>query len=667
MQKGIFRGLQSTGKWVVIGIAGIVLAGLFAVSVMTRATMDIEEHTYFLTDGLVYRLGVVALCVAAILALRKWRVRAPGKRTLIVLTGMFVAGAAAYVWLLALNPRADQSHVLRCASWLAQGNYAQWDKGGYLYIYPHQNALVLAFYAVYRVFGENSWLAIQFINIPLFVFSAFCLADNAHMLFGSPALGAWTYAALLLFFPLAMYVTFVYGTLVGLTLSLAGLWLMVRALKGGRILSGFLGAALLALSALLRVNFLVSIIAFSIALLFYALRARTLRPVAFVAAVLVCFVAGRALVSTTMERMTGRPTNEGSPALAWIAMGFQDSKRAAGWYNRYNLETYMDNDYDEAATRAESLTSIRHSLGRFLRDPGETASFFFCKIASQWSDGTFEGLGITQNRNSNRPVSRWMRSLLNENGPLFLILTRVGDMLLPAIWLGALLFLAYGFRRHDVFSLVFVIAFIGGFLFSLIWEAKSQYVVVYVYMMIPCALRGYQLAATQPMRKALPLGAPMAALACCFAALVVFALPAKQQQERYAALRWRLAGGDVPAGTYEVALADGRMLALDGGRLVLKPDNGTAFTYEYGIFYADGMALEVTGELDRKAGSAVNPDQAGISRLVQRWYTAEAENGGYYIQFGKSLALTCEPDGSFALEGLAGGDDQTWYFSRMED
>jgi hypothetical protein len=159
----------------------------------------------------------------------------------------------------------------------------------------------------------------------------------------------------------------------------------------------------------------------------------------------------------------------------------------------------------------------------------------------------------------------------------------------------------------------------------------------------------------------------MAVLACCFAALVIFALPAKKEQEKYAALQWRLAGGDVPAGTYELSRADGRMLALDGGGLALSRDGGTAFMYEYGIFRADGMAIEVSSELDRQAGSAVYPDRAESSRLVQRWYADAAENGGYYIRFGKSLALTCEPDGGFALQELTGSDDQTWYFSRTED
>ncbi len=576
---------------------------------------------------------------------------------------------AAYVSLLSLHPRADQSHVIRCAEWLAEGDYAQWDEGGYLYVYPHQNALVLAFYAVVKIFGANSWLAIQFINIPLFVASAFCLADTAKLIFDSRTLGAWAYAALLLFFPLSMYVTFVYGTLVGLALSLAGLWLIVRALKGRSAAFGFLGAALAALSVLLRVNFLVPIIAFAIALFFYALRTRSAKPIAYVAALLVCLVGGRMLVSLTVERMTGRAVNEGNPAVTWIAMGFQDSsRRSAGWYNSYNLDTYVENGYDEARAEAQAVASIRLSLGGFLRDKKAGASFFARKIASQWNNSTFEGIAIAQNRRSEKPASDWVRSLLNESGFLYGALARAGDMLLPAIWLGALLFLALGYREHDVFSLVFVIAFIGGFFFSLIWEAKCQYVVAYVFMLIPCALRGYQLAIVRPARGALALATPIAAIACV-AAAVAFVLPAGKSEKAYAALRWRAAGGAVPAGTYVLACGDGHRLLYDGDALSLSEDGGTPFEFGYGSLRADeyGMALEAEPGLDDREGAAVGMAKAMGSLAAQRWYADPAKGGGYYIRFGTGLVLTCEPDGGLALREPTGADHQTWYFTRTED
>ena len=49
------------------------------------------------------------------------------------------------------------------------------------------------------------------------------------------------------------------------------------------------------------------------------------------------------------------------------------------------------------------------------------------------------------------------------------------------------------FPKTGCYKLIFVITFIGGFLFHLVWEAKGQYTIIYAYLMIPYMLRGYQL------------------------------------------------------------------------------------------------------------------------------------------------------------------------------
>ncbi len=670
MGNGILKGIQSMGKWVVILLGGAILAGLFGLSVATRATMDLYEHSYYLIDGLGYRIGAVLLCVVVLFVLRKYRIRwVPGKRTRILLTILVGVAMAAFVLRLGLVPRADQARVLKCAQDLEQGQFTEWDVGGYLYIYPYQNALVLAFFAVFKVFGAYSWIALQLANVLMFLASAFFLADTVRLLFGSHAVGAWSHVALLLFFPLALYVTFVYGTLIGLALLLCGLWLILRSLKIHRAVLGFLGALLVALSAVVRVMYLVPIVAVLIALLFFALKQRRLKPVAYVAAVVVFLIAGNAAVSWTIERMTGIPTNEGSPTVTRIAMGLQDSKLAPGWYNRYILNVYVENDYDEAATSAAAKASIRDSLRGFLADKKSAGEFFARKIASQWNNGTFQGIWNAQHRNMHFPSSGWMRSLFNETGFLFRLASHAGDMLLPAIWLGALLFLAFGFREHDVFSLMLVIAFIGGFFFSLIWEGKCHYTVTYVFMLIPCAVRGYQLAATRPMRPALPLGAPLAALACCVIVVIALAFPVGKAEKAYADMLWRTAGGAIPAGTYEITLADGRNLACEDGALTLTQGSGTIFVFEFGELRVDAehLALEAKDGSSSKRDSTVELDHTENARMDQRWYMTAAEGGGYYIRFRETYVMTSLPDGRFALEEMTGDDDQRWYFTPTED
>ena len=71
--------------------------------------------------------------------------------------------------------------------------------------------------------------------------------------------------------------------------------------------------------------------------------------------------------------------------------------------------------------------------------------------------------------------------------------TTICNYFIVFLWLGIILFLIFDFRKLDAYKLIFVITFIGGFLFHLVWEAKGQYTIIYAYLMIPYMLRGYQL------------------------------------------------------------------------------------------------------------------------------------------------------------------------------
>ena len=46
-------------------------------------------------------------------------------------------------------------------------------------------------------------------------------------------------------------------------------------------------------------------------------------------------------------------------------------------------------------------------------------------------------------------------------------------------------------KEYEVNELILVLAIFGGMLFSLLWEAKSRYVLPYFILMIPYSVRGW--------------------------------------------------------------------------------------------------------------------------------------------------------------------------------
>ena len=60
------------------------------------------------------------------------------------------------------------------------------------------------------------------------------------------------------------------------------------------------------------------------------------------------------------------------------------------------------------------------------------------------------------------------------------------------IYFGAFLYFVLAIdKENNVLQHLFAVALIGGFLFSIIWEAKARYMFPYYVMMLPMANIGY--------------------------------------------------------------------------------------------------------------------------------------------------------------------------------
>ena len=64
-------------------------------------------------------------------------------------------------------------------------------------------------------------------------------------------------------------------------------------------------------------------------------------------------------------------------------------------------------------------------------------------------------------------------------------------IILFILWMGILIFLYLERTTDNIMNLLWLIIFIGGFLFHLFWEAKGQYTLIYVWLCIPYGVKGY--------------------------------------------------------------------------------------------------------------------------------------------------------------------------------
>ena len=169
------------------------------------------------------------------------------------------------------------------------------------------------------------------------------------------------------------------------------------------------------------------------------------------------------------------------PATLHIAMGLQGE---AGWYNSYNYETYKYLDYDPIEANKWAKDSINESLTAFSKDKEKALNFFYQKINTQWNVPMFQCLIMNHEFNGN---PGHLASLVYE-GNLNNLLNIVSNYYHLFIITTCFIFVIYSFKNRKHLQLedyIFLVFIIGGFLFSVMWEAKARYILPYFVAMIP--------------------------------------------------------------------------------------------------------------------------------------------------------------------------------------
>ena len=106
-------------------------------------------------------------------------------------------------------------------------------------------------------------------------------------------------------------------------------------------------------------------------------------------------------------------------------------------------------------------------------------------MVSQWCEPTFGGIWINQ-FDKNIVVSSYMDSILNGH-KLGKILVWILDIVQSIIYILALIYVFMNRKNRNIYVWLPATAFIGGFLFHMLWEAKGQYTFTYFILLIPYA------------------------------------------------------------------------------------------------------------------------------------------------------------------------------------
>ena len=466
---------------------------LFVSNLVFRNFIDIDEHSW-LTPNTALLQGLL-FCLVCLLCIR----HKVARRSLPVLRWVRYASVLCAVLLAALwvsqtwsAPLADAQMTQHAAEIIHQDFYTLYEPGEYMYFYPHQSGLVLLHWALQFIAPDDTKLFLV-LNVLSYGTILLCLGALAKVI-GMGEVGALAVTWVgILFYPLAMYTVFVYGTLPGLAFSLIGLLLVMEYCEKGKLWRCLLGAVSLGIAIALKSNYQIFAVGAMLYALYNALRYRK-RCWLLLLLLLAAFLAGSKLPVLLLEHLTGYPLRNGLPHIGWICMGLQTGgELGPGWYNDYLRTGYYSVEGDTQAHLALIRGDLQRILTHFLQAPRDAIVFFMEKNATQWNDPTFQGLWINQilAKYNETSLPRFAEALLSpacQN-----LLTRLGSYFTTLIYGGLLLWawIPSSEKRHSGEDLLAVI-FVGGFVFHTFWEAKSQYTMPYFATILPLAMQGYR-------------------------------------------------------------------------------------------------------------------------------------------------------------------------------
>jgi len=387
----------------------------------------------------------------------------------------------------------DQRNVWEAAVALESGN--ELSDSAYFYHYPFQSGMVYVMKAVIHMTGITNpfvWKVFNIIAIALFDLGIFLL-NNEVFHEKNKVLNAIFPVLLLGFFPLVLYSSFVYGTLISITLVTWSFVGVAKSVNGKKKYWAILPILLMPIANRVYSGTLIATVAIVVISVIEALFSKgKKRFVLLMVSVLV--ICTSFLSGVVIRRMFYQQTgvdyrNSGVPATAYIYMGTATDNGVAGPGSYTEVAVELYDSYGEDTTK-EALNRDVQTFNEYISGERDL-SFFIEKIRYQWLDPYFGGLTMT--------CHYFGRFVVEESFEQFLSSDFFGNVYkywlkyyIPFIYLLAFvgsIFLIF-VKRVSILSCLYSIYFIGGFIFQLIWESKSRYCFAYFLFLIPMAAYG---------------------------------------------------------------------------------------------------------------------------------------------------------------------------------
>lgn len=394
-------------------------------------------------------------------------------------------------------PTYDSAYVVEYAKQFAKDNYAGMEEV-YLKEFPYQLGYVFLVELLTKIytalFGEpTTTIYIQKMNVVFLALIYDGIIFLNHVVFEEKKIRNMTF--LLLFFCTQSIIscTFTYGIIPAFAFSVWAIALEVLYFKKKRFWLGLLSAISLMFAVMFKNNNYIVMIAMLIIAFVQIIKEKfSFQRLAYMMISAVLALGILPAVTSYYEQKSHISLGDSVPYISWISMGMCESTRAPGWCNAL----YTTMKFEELGMNAESMKEysedlLQERLTYFKENPQYRKDFFYRKFTSQWNETSYQSIWNN--------LVREQYQLKGKFAELFCYkqvdsLKAYMDFYAQLIFFGCLLAVLACFRNKNFFAVAMPLVILGGVLYHLLSEAKSQYALPYFILMIGVSAYGLCLA-----------------------------------------------------------------------------------------------------------------------------------------------------------------------------
>lgn len=448
-----------------------------------------EEFIYFKKDSVLVNFVMLGMAFIVLYFFSKISAffEEKRRRNILLVTVSLLAVIFGIYWVATSKtfPQGDPGLILYYARDICKGDFTQFQEGGYLAVCPHQLGMVTILLAFVKLFGANDYLAFQYfiaLMLPIIFISGtkivrFISNDSARVEF------------LYIFFvttcfPMYAYIPFVYGDLCSLEMGLLAVWVLLSCLEKFKVYKLIALGLSVGIAVQMRKNIIIMVIALGIVLLIKFICASQIRwkAAAMGIAMIVGVVFFQGCIDLAYYNVKDKEADE-FPVSTYIVMGLNDDYGHPGWYNGYLYNLFLENSMDAELTKQQAMKDFKAYLNLYKNNPSYMVDFFARKMNAQWNAPMYQC--IVMNNYLIGEQGRLVHSIYSHGRPGRFV-EKYMKIYQLVLYSSVLCFLAVRRKSwNSIEKYVLLIVVFGGFLFSLMWEAKTRYVFPYLIMQLP--------------------------------------------------------------------------------------------------------------------------------------------------------------------------------------